>query len=55
MNVNEGGFFFKKKKIVQIMVLRSRILCKNGVYMQCGFFPTFFNKNRFFKKEMETF
>lgn len=38
------------------MVLWSKILCKNGVYMQCVcvFFPTF-DKSRFFKKEMETF
>lgn len=54
MNVNEGGVSFFLKN-VQIMVLWSRILCKNGIYTQCGFFSTSFNKNRFFKKEMETF
>lgn len=40
VNVNEGGILFLNS--VQIMVLWNKILCKNGVYMQCVcvFFPT---------------
>lgn len=57
MNVNEGGFFLKKKKKFMYKSwffgagFYARMVFTRGV----GFFSTFFNKSRFFKKEMETF
>lgn len=37
------------------MAFWSRILCKNGVYMWCVFFPPSLIRTGFFKKEMEIF